>query len=212
MTFAPFDQVIAWLDANFHVTPTSSINPLPVITALASGTPPPGTFEQVPAFLNSIGQPVLVTVTNPMPVTGGGGGSGITQLTGDVTAGPGSGSQASTLASTAVSAGSYTNASLNAITFPANFGDFGAYSSEAGGTANATASTVIDVDQAASATPNTFTTIGTITIGSGSVSPTFATISGTAKTFAKGDVMRLIGPSSADATFANFYATLVGHE
>lgn len=38
--------------------------------------------------------------------------SGITQLTGDVTAGPGSGSQAATLANTAVAAGSYTNASL----------------------------------------------------------------------------------------------------
>lgn len=42
----------------------------------------------------------------------GGGGSGITELTGDVTAGPGSGSQAATLASTAVTAGSYTNANI----------------------------------------------------------------------------------------------------
>lgn len=38
--------------------------------------------------------------------------SGITQLTSDVTAGPGSGSQAATLASTAVVAGAYTNANL----------------------------------------------------------------------------------------------------
>ncbi len=38
--------------------------------------------------------------------------TGITQLTGDVTAGPGSGSQAATLANTAVTPGSYTNASL----------------------------------------------------------------------------------------------------
>lgn len=38
--------------------------------------------------------------------------SGITQLTGDVTAGPGSGSQAATLANSGVSAGSYTNASV----------------------------------------------------------------------------------------------------
>ncbi len=37
---------------------------------------------------------------------------GITQLTGDVTAGPGSGSQAATLANTAVTPGSYTNASI----------------------------------------------------------------------------------------------------
>jgi hypothetical protein len=37
---------------------------------------------------------------------------GISQLTGDVTAGPGSGSQAATLASTAVTPGSYTNANV----------------------------------------------------------------------------------------------------
>ncbi len=40
------------------------------------------------------------------------GGSGITQLTGDVTAGPGSGSQAATLANTAVTPGSYTTANI----------------------------------------------------------------------------------------------------
>lgn len=38
--------------------------------------------------------------------------TGITQLTGDVTAGPGNGSQAATLANTAVSPGSYTNTNL----------------------------------------------------------------------------------------------------
>ena len=38
--------------------------------------------------------------------------AGIDQLTGDVTAGPGGGSQAATLASTAVTAGSYTNTNL----------------------------------------------------------------------------------------------------
>src|SRR5271156_4725190 len=41
-----------------------------------------------------------------------GGGSGITQLTGDITAGPGSGSQVATLASTGVVAGSYTSANI----------------------------------------------------------------------------------------------------
>jgi hypothetical protein len=43
---------------------------------------------------------------------GTGGGGGITELTGDVTAGPGSGSEAATLANTAVVAGSYTNTNL----------------------------------------------------------------------------------------------------
>lgn len=40
------------------------------------------------------------------------GGGGITQLTGDVTAGPGSGSQATTLANTAVTPGVYTSANI----------------------------------------------------------------------------------------------------
>lgn len=40
------------------------------------------------------------------------GGGGITELTGDVTAGPGSGSQAATLATSGVTAGSYTNADI----------------------------------------------------------------------------------------------------
>lgn len=43
----------------------------------------------------------------------GTGGGGITQLTGDVTAGPGSGSQASTLANTAVTPGNYTRANVS---------------------------------------------------------------------------------------------------
>jgi len=38
--------------------------------------------------------------------------TGITELTGDVTAGPGSGSQAATLANTAVTPGSYTTANI----------------------------------------------------------------------------------------------------
>jgi hypothetical protein len=50
--------------------------------------------------------------TGPMGPTGPAGAGGLTQLTGDVTAGPGSGSQVATLASTAVSAGSYTSANI----------------------------------------------------------------------------------------------------
>ena len=45
-------------------------------------------------------------------VANSGGGGAITQLTGDVTAGPGSGSQAATLANTAVTPGSYTSANI----------------------------------------------------------------------------------------------------
>jgi hypothetical protein len=52
--------------------------------------------------LSMTGTTLAVTVTD----------TGITQLTGDVTAGPGNGSQAATLANTAVSPGSYTYTSL----------------------------------------------------------------------------------------------------
>lgn len=92
-----------------------------------------------------------------------------------------------------------------ASSIPANF-----LNSVAGATANATASTVIDVSQAPAASPNTFTSIGTITIAAGSINATFATSGGTAKTLAIGDVVRVMGPSSADATLANFYVTIVG--
>lgn len=99
-----------------------------------------------------------------------------------------------------------------AVTIPANFGDYLGYSSQAGGSANATASTVVNADKAATATPTTFSNIGTITIGAGSITPTLATAAGAAIAFAKGDVIRLMGPASADATFAGFYATIVGYE
>lgn len=99
-----------------------------------------------------------------------------------------------------------------AVTFPANFGAYLGNNSEAGGTTNATGSTVINVDLAPTATPNTFSNIGTITIGAGSVTPTFATSGGSAQNAAQGDVLRIVGPSSADATFAGFYMSLVGFD
>ena len=55
--------------------------------------------------LTQTGQDISIAAT-------GGGGGGIDQLTGDVTAGPGSGSQAATLADTAVTPASYTNTNL----------------------------------------------------------------------------------------------------
>jgi hypothetical protein len=91
-----------------------------------------------------------------------------------------------------------------AITFPADFAAYGDNASQAGGTANATGSTAIVVQQNGS-------NVGTITIGAGGITPTFST-SGAAVAFAAGDVLKLVGPSTADATFANFYCTLVGYE
>src|SRR6185369_2937135 len=99
-----------------------------------------------------------------------------------------------------------------AITIPANFGAVAGHASQAGATANATASTVLTVARAVAASPNTFSAIGTITIAAGGITPTFATSGGTAVTVAQGDVLRLTGPATADATLANVYVTLVAQE
>ena len=99
-----------------------------------------------------------------------------------------------------------------AVTFAANFGAYGGHSPEAGGTANATASTVIAVEKSTAASPNTWTGVGTITISAGGITPTFATSSGAEISFSAGDRMRLLGPSSADPTFANLYTTLIARE
>ena len=99
-----------------------------------------------------------------------------------------------------------------AITIPAGFGAVLGHTSQAGATANATASTVISVDRALAASPNTFSQIGTITIAASGISPTFATAGGAAITVAQGDVIRLQGPATADATLANFYCTIAAQE
>lgn len=93
---------------------------------------------------------------------------------------------------------------------PADFEETGGYQSCSGGTVNATGSTVITVSRAAAGDLLDFSeTVGTITIAAGHVEGTFATDSGTSQFFGVGDVLRLRAPSSADGTFAGFYATLV---
>lgn len=92
---------------------------------------------------------------------------------------------------------------------PSNFAAQQGYQSRFGGTANATSSTAIKLQKAASASPNSFSDVGTITIGAGSVSPSALSTSSAVVHYAAGDVLRLMGPSSADGTFAGFYGTLV---
>jgi hypothetical protein len=99
-----------------------------------------------------------------------------------------------------------------AVTFPANFGTYLGHTSQGRGTVNATASTAIDVQKALSASPSSFSSVGTITIASGAMVATFASSGGAAVTFAQGDTIALVGPGTPDATFANFAATLVGYE
>ena len=87
----------------------------------------------------------------------------------------------------------------SAFTFPANFAS--PTSKGAVGT-NPAASFAMDVQKNGS-------TIGTITISTGGVF-TFATASGTAKSVAVGDVIKIVAPATPDASIANAAITLVG--
>jgi hypothetical protein len=99
-----------------------------------------------------------------------------------------------------------------AIQIPANFGPYAGHSSSAGATANATASAVLMVGRATAGAPNTFSQIGTITYAAASATGVFATTGGTAVDLNQGDVLRVIGPATADTTLANVYLTIVAKE
>ena len=85
-----------------------------------------------------------------------------------------------------------------AFTIPGNFS--GAMQSSVG--TNPTASFALDVQKNGA-------TIGTITVGTGG-SVTATTTSGTAKSIAAGDVLKIVAPGTADATAANMAFTLIG--
>lgn len=97
------------------------------------------------------------------------------------------------------------------ITIPADFGDWNGYSSEARGSAAATASTIVKVRRALAASPGTFTDVGAITFAAAAVVGTLST-SGVDVDFAAGDTLALVAPTTPDTTFAGFAATLVGHK
>lgn len=85
-----------------------------------------------------------------------------------------------------------------ALSFPANL------SASQGSCATApTANVSIDVQKNGSA-------VGTISIAAGATTATFTTAGGAAFSLAAGDVLRLVAPSSADATLANLSITLAG--
>ncbi|WP_022684565.1 hypothetical protein [Sphingobium bisphenolivorans] len=91
----------------------------------------------------------------------------------------------------------------DACTLPANFS-----TSRGAVGANPAGSFVLDVQQQVNAT-GAFSSIGTITISTGGAF-TFATTSGTAKSIAAGDVIKVVGPATPDASIANVAVTLVG--
>jgi hypothetical protein len=95
---------------------------------------------------------------------------------------------------------------------PPDFGDYLNASSTLGGTAAAASGDVVlRVQKALAATPLTFTNVGTITVGNGTVNATFSS-SATAVNFAKRDVIRILAPVTPDSGFTGPYGTIVGYE
>ena len=96
------------------------------------------------------------------------------------------------------------------MTVPANFGAYQGHVSEAGGSAATTGSATITIARAPVATPTIFTTIGSVAFAAGTLTGTFSTQAAT--NLAQGDIIRVRGPATADATFADFHMTLVAFE
>ena len=92
----------------------------------------------------------------------------------------------------------YRGKLARAVTFPENF-----YGAQFSASANATASTIFDIQKNGSS-------IGSCTIAAGGTTPTFASSGGAAQTFAAGDLLTILAPATADATLADPSITLAG--
>lgn len=99
-----------------------------------------------------------------------------------------------------------------AVTTPADFGAYLGRVSEAGVTSAPIADCDITVSRALAASPTAFSTVGQIFFAAGAADASFTTLGATPISWAQGDVLRLQGPTPADAALADFAATLVGAE
>lgn len=98
------------------------------------------------------------------------------------------------------------------FTIPADFADYDGSSTTMGGTALATADVVWRIQKAVDATPLTFSTVGTITTGLGTVNISDQDSSGIDIVFAKNDIIRVLAPTVPDATFKGLFGTFVGSQ
>jgi len=104
----------------------------------------------------------------------------------------------------------FSHVFTKAVTIPDDFGSYLGHSSQGRGSVAATGSPVITVAKATSASPLSFSNVGTITITAGGVVPVFVT-TGTTLSFATGDTIRF-KVTTGDTTFADLILTVVGFE
>lgn len=102
-----------------------------------------------------------------------------------------------------------------AVTFPANFGATNSgCASGLDALANATAATVLTIYKCLAGVDPTvsgnWTSIGTATVAAGGHNATFATSGSAPVSVASGDKLKIVGPSTADATLANVFLTIAG--
>lgn len=97
-----------------------------------------------------------------------------------------------------------------AITIPANGGLYLGHQSEAAAGTPPTAGAVVMVSWAAAGTPTVFGNVISVTFTAGQPFAVFASTGPV--NFAQGDILRIQGPVSADATLTDVYLTIVGYE
>jgi len=98
------------------------------------------------------------------------------------------------------------------FTIPADFADYRGSGLTFCGTAVATADVVFRLQKADAATPLTFVDVGEITIGIGTVVVSLLDSSAVDIECLRNDVLRILAPTSPDATFKGAFGSLVGYE
>lgn len=98
------------------------------------------------------------------------------------------------------------------FTIVADFADYQGASTTMAGTALATADVILRVQRADAAAPLTFADVGTITIGAGTVDVVDLDSTALDIEYAKNDIIRILAPTSPDATFKGVFGNLVGYQ
>lgn len=99
------------------------------------------------------------------------------------------------------------------VTFNAHMGNYLLLTSQAACSIAPTAADVtIDIAKAPSASPALFANVASVVFHAGMLIGSFSTVASAPVAFFEGDIMRIRAPTTADATLADVFLTLVGHE